>query len=353
MRTAKYYDYVVLKIVVSFIVLVILGLSVYFIFVKPNQVQDHVAGDNAWVTVEPTCHSDGYRYKVCEECGEMFDRETLAATDHKSFKTVKENEKKHTETEGGSYESVVYCKDCGEEISRETVLVDNAHTIEIVKTQENVVEPTCDKDGSYVAVVTCLGCNKEISRETVTVKATGHEYEWTVVYDKDKDSFSLNGVCGIDGSETSVTGKNSDNFVVTKDETVASCCLIRYIVSCTYNGEEIELIYISSTHEDNHTIEYYEDQDSIYDPQPTYIVLPDPKVDPVYGEYYDIDEIPGIKPYNVGNSVWDENGFSYGVFKCHACEEFECTGCCDSGYRFVVRIYSAKYDTRLEENLDN
>ena len=119
---------------------------------------------------------------------------------------------------------------------------------------------------------------------------------------------------------------------------------------CTYEGEEIEVVYNTGEHpHDNHTIEYYEDQDSIYHPTPTYIILPDPKVDPVYGEYYDIDEIPGIKPYDVGNSVWDENGFSLGIFKCYECERFECKGCEDHGYRFIVRIYSAKYDTRLND----
>lgn len=364
MRTAKYHDYAVLKIF-AFILLVILGLSIYFIFVKPSM--DHKAGADAWVTVDPTCDADGYRYKVCEDCGEMFDRETIPPTGHQDFVTKKENEKYHTETVGGSYEKVVYCKDCGEEISRETVWVGGAHTPEVVETFENNVDPTCDDEGGYIRVLTCAVCKEVFLRETVVVDALGHEYEWTVVYDAETNSYSLHGVCGIDGSETSVTETNSEDFEVAKDETVASCCLTRYIVSCTYEGEELVVEYDVPTH-NRHTVEYYYDQDNVYKPVPTYIVLPAPKVDPVYGEYYDIDEVPGIKPYNTGNSVWDENGFSYGVYKCYACENYQCpdcvneteghehngcTACADSGYRFIVRIYSAKYDTRLEDNNSN
>ncbi len=346
MRTAKYHDYALVKIF-AFVLLVILGVSIYLIFVKPSQ--EHRADADAWVTVEPTCHSDGYRYKICVECGEMFDKETLYATDHQSFKTEKENEKNHTLTEGGSYDKVVYCKDCGEEISREKVLLGGS-THNIRTFEEDIVEATCEEDGHYVLVTRCDSCDAEISRENKVVDALGHKYTWKVIYNAKDGSYSLHGVCDIDGTETSVTDKNSDNFEVIKDEAVASCCPIIYIVSCTYKGEYIEVEYDTTDHpHSNHTVEFYPDKDSIYDPQPIYIVLPDPEIDPVYGEYYNIDEISGIDPYYVGNSVWNEHGFSFGVFKCYACEEFECSGCSDDGYRFVVRIYSAKYDTRLND----
>ena len=354
MRTAKYHDYALVK-VFAFILLVVLGVSIYFIFVKPSQ--EHRADDNAWVTVEPTCHSDGYRYKICDDCGEMFDKETLHAIDHQNFKTEKENEKNHIKTAGGSYEyseeKVVYCKDCGEEISRDKVLLGES-THDVVTIKEDIVAATCEEDGHYVLVTRCNSCDVEISRENKVVEALGHEYEWEVIYNSTNDSYSLHGVCDKDGSEISVTDRNSENFKVTKDETVASCCPIIYIVSCTYKGEHIEVEYDTTDHpHNNHTVEFYPDKDSIYNPQPVYIILPDPEVDPVYGEYYNIDEISGIDPYYVGNSVWNEHGFSFGVFKCYACEEFECSGCSDDGYRFVVRIYSAKYDTRLDENTES
>ena len=345
MRTAKYNDYKLLS-VAMLILLVIVGLAIYFAFsMLPSH--DHVA--DSWVTVDPTCETAGSRYKVCTKCGEKFDNEELPATGH-NMVTKKENEKDHTETEGGSFEQVVYCEDCGTVDRRETVWVGQQHTPEVFETRENVVEATCEKSGSYVLVKTCAACGVVISSETIVEEATGHDYEWEVAYDNATKTYSLNAVCGKDGSEISIHQNDPNvDFSVVGDETVASCCLIRYIVSCTYNGERIQEYYDCIPHE-NHVIEYYEDKDSLYNPQPVYVTLPDPYLDPIYGYYYNIDETPYITPYNVGNSVWNEYGFSYGAFKCHACEEHGCTACVENGHYIIVKIYSAKYDTRLNND---
>ena len=50
MRTAKYHDYTVLRIVL-FIILVILGLFIYNQFIKAPL--EHTAPDNAWITLTP------------------------------------------------------------------------------------------------------------------------------------------------------------------------------------------------------------------------------------------------------------------------------------------------------------
>ncbi len=173
MRTAKYHDYTILRVVL-FIIVIILGIFAYLKFVKP--LFEHVAEDDAWVTVEATCTEDGYRYKICTECGKEFDRETLPATGHAAAEAVKENEKPHTETEGGSYESVVCCVNCDIELSRDTVMVEGAHSVNIVDKKQNIVEATCTEGGSYDIVKGCENCSFVIedTRESFTVDALGH-----------------------------------------------------------------------------------------------------------------------------------------------------------------------------------
>lgn len=176
MRTARYNNYTILKIFLL-VVVIVLGLFVYLKFVKAPL--EHVAADDAWVTVDATCTADGYRYKVCTECGEHFDNETLRSTGHTPLAAVKEDEKPHTKTEGGSYESVIYCEDCGVEISRETVMVGGAHTVNVVEIKINVVDATCDTAGSYDTVEICEGCEHvfEDTKKSFEVEALGHNVQ--------------------------------------------------------------------------------------------------------------------------------------------------------------------------------
>ena len=352
MRTARYNDYFLMQIV-KFVVIVCLlvalvlgGFYLYNLLFPPHE---HFSSAG-WITVEPTCDNDGYQYRICSDCGEEFDRETLSATGH-SLEYKKENHKDHTLTMGASYELVEYCINCGAEVGRNEVVDD--HTVKITEEKTEVVEPTCEEDGGYILTKTCT-CGEVVETEEIVVEALGHSYEWTAAYDRETDTYSLVGVCGIDGNEISIDQDSSGiDFTVIYDETVASCCLIRYIVSCTYNGELIEVNYdhdAAPVHK--HVIEYYADKDSYYNPQPEYIELPDPYEDPFYEGlyYYNIDEFPYITPYNVGNSQWNEYGFSYGAFKCHACEEHGCTACGENGHYIIVKIYSAKYDKRLNKD---
>lgn len=426
MRTAKYYDYTVLRIIL-FIILVIVGLFLYFKFVKSPC--DHIPTSDGWIVSNPTCTEDGYRYKVCSECGEQFDNQTIDALGHKPTEAVKENEKPHTETEGGSYELVVTCSECGEMISRETVMVDGAHTPEIVETKENVKDPTCTEDGSYELVTFCKGCDFELSRETVivdalghsdtyeektenlvestctaegsydlvkicktcgvevsrenkvipiehkfevveskendvpptcteqgsydivhscsgcgaelsrethTVEPTGHNFgEYNFIYDYTTGKVSLYVVCDNDGSTSVIT--EDDGLVVARDESKPACCLIRYTVSYTYGEFKVEEVvdFEPVPHKVVYTRDFVEGEavNDSYD-------LPAPEIDAETGkEYYNIDVLPGIVLYvPVDGSVneWDANGFALGAFRCDTCGDF-----------YVVRIYSAKYDTRI------
>lgn len=343
MRTARYHDYVLLK-VIMFIALVILGLFLYKTLVEHV---DHVADDAAWEFVKPTCTADGYRYKVCEECGEMFDKHTIPATGHTPGVATTENMKEHTLTEGGSYESVVSCTKCNEELSRETVWVDSYHDVEIIETIEKEVLPTCTVDGSYELVKTCKGCEKEISRETVPVAATGHNHgDWEAVYSETTGTFALVGVCDKDGHRINITANTESSFVVTKDESVAPCCLVRYIITCTYQGEFIERI-VEVQPKVNHRVEYCEDHDSYINNTPSYIVLPDPSYDAETGKYYYDISTPGIEPVGAGTySEWDEYGFCLGKFVCYDCRQVGCELCPES-YTYYVYVYSSEHDSRV------
>ena len=345
MRTARYHDYVLLK-VIMFIALVVLGLFLYKTFVEHA---DHVADDAAWEFVKPTCTADGYRYKVCEECGEMFDKRTIPATGHTPGEATTENEKEHTFTEGGSYETVVNCTKCDVELSRETVWIDSYHEVEIEETIENEVAATCTTEGSYELVKTCKGCKLEMSRELITVAATGHEYgEWDVVYSEDTDTFAITGVCDKDGHRINLTENNESSFEVTIDKSVAPCCLVRYIVTCTYQGEFITKI-IEFEPEVNHRVEYCKDHDAYINNIPSYAVLPDPSYDPETGKYYYDISTPGIEPVEAGAySDWDDYGFCLGKYVCYDCREIGCTECAES-YTYFVYVYSSEHDSRVVE----
>ena len=164
MRTAKYYDYTVLRIIL-FIILVIVGLFLYFKFVKSPC--DHVPTSDGWIVSDPTCTEDGYRYKVCAECGEQFDNQTIDALGHKPTEAVKENETAATCTAEGAYDNVVYCQNCQTELSRETISVPmTEHTYGEWTTTK---EPTATEDG--VKTRTCV-CGAE---ETEAIPALGVE----------------------------------------------------------------------------------------------------------------------------------------------------------------------------------
>lgn len=342
MRTAKYHDYGVLKIALLFIVLVILGLFIYNQFIK--QPDPHVADEDAWVIEKAaTCTEDGSKYKVCTECDERFDYTVIPATGHNVLAPHKENEKGHTETKGECYESVGICTVCKEEVFRETVYVKHENVSEIIETHEKVVEPTCTKEGSYELVRTCKDCGFEISRETKVIEALGHDYEWEFLYIN--GVFMMKGTCDRDSSETVKTTGNG--LKLTRDETVAPCCLVRYFGEVTDNGKTtVKTLEFEA--EQAHLIKYsYESRPEYID---EYMALPEAKYDEEYGKYYDVADVPGILHYVSLENTYDDNGFAKGVYKCYTCEQTNCSEC--SAY-YIVRIYNAEMDKRLNEDTES
>ena len=344
MRTAKYHDYTVLKIVL-FVIVLIVGLLIYTQFVQPPV--EH-AENSPWLTLEEaTCTTDGSRCQVCSDCGERFNHETIPATGHTPLAAVKENIKGHTYTEGDSYESVKYCKDCGAEVSREKVYTKHGPVSKVNTVEENRVEPTCTVDGTHDIVEYCNDCNYELSRTTEAISKTGHAYTWEL--DFVEGIFIMTGTCTRDGSKTAYTEANG--LRVVRDNSVAPCCAVIYNAYVTYNGVEYtETIRFAA--EEAHYLCYSYESRPNHQFDTEFMYLPEPKYDELGRAYYDIDEVPAIAYFDIESNQWDDNGFALGVFKCYTCEQAHCTEC-PSSYRYIVRIYSKDMDKRLTEDTES
>lgn len=359
MRTAKYHDYTVLRIVL-FIVLVILGLFVYLNFV--GLPHEHTAPDNAWTVVtEPDCDSKGSKCKVCTECGENFGYEAIPETGHTALAPVKENEKPHTNTAGASYDEVTYCKDCGVEVGRETVYVGGKHTLsganDIIVIEENVKPATCTQPGSHIHTEKCAHCGYVFvdGEFRVDDDHLGHDYAWTLNYDPATKNGSIVGECKRECAEEdhSVTYTTSNGLKVVRDETVSSCCAVRY--QGIVDGKP--LAYVDFAAEKNHSVTHYPDKDNMNPEDAIVTELPDFKVDWRTGKlYYDLSEVDGI--IKLTDSEYDAYGFTRGYFKCAECDKLGCAACEyrvndvtgeleNVNHRFVVYIYNPEYDTYL------
>ena len=82
------------------------------------------------VVTDPTCTEAGYTTYTCSVCGDTYTADETEALGHTEAEAVTENEVAATETEDGSYDSVVYCSVCGAELSRETIVVPATGTSE-------------------------------------------------------------------------------------------------------------------------------------------------------------------------------------------------------------------------------
>ena len=208
MRSSKYHDYRVLKIAL-FIILVVLGLFIYIKCIRAPL--EHTAPDNAWkVLTEATCTTDGQRCKVCTECGEEFDHESIPATGHNISDWITKKEATCTEaglrtkecknckkaleqegipasghiasewivetqatctTSGSKYQS---CKSCDKVIDRQTIDATGHVAAANPTSKINYVAPTCTEGGSQVDIYLCTKCWGEAKRETVQIDPTGH-----------------------------------------------------------------------------------------------------------------------------------------------------------------------------------
>ena len=189
MRTAKYHDYTLLRIVL-FIILIVLGIFIYMNFIKAPL--EHVAADDAWVTVEEaTCTEDGTKCKVCTDCGEKFDFTTIPATGHSIDNKEIITKQPDCVNTGMSYKA---CKDCGEKMEFITIPA-IGHTPE--KDQIVDVEPTCTEEGH--AHIACSVCDAVV--KNIVLDPLGHVAEEGVVVtvpaecEKDGQTYKVCIVC--------------------------------------------------------------------------------------------------------------------------------------------------------------
>lgn len=379
MRTAKYHDHIVLKVAL-FAIVIVLGLFVYLKFVKASS--EHVAAENAWEIVEATCTKDGYRYKVCTECGEHFDKEVIKAKGtHTPMAAAKENIKHHDDKMGGSYDLVIHCKDCDEIIDSETIYIDGGkHNAKIVSVKENEVastctvkgsydlvdcceecgyvfentrktyevdyfhdyptvyeeeiisRPDCTKAGSHYLISYCSHCEAELEREIITDKAYGHDYTTLKAeYNRDTEEIKVTVYCSRDG-HAHVLGEE-DGVSITLDENTPVCVSVVYNITGNYKGFEIDETVEFAPYAHSVYYSYVVDNSILNSSYP----LPGAKYDNIFGYYYDLgDNLPGINYYDVESNHWSEYGFAKGVYYCVNCETY-----------YIVQIYSSKYDTRI------
>lgn len=339
MRSSKYHDYRAVKIILSLILLVILGLFVYVKCIKTSF--DHVANTNAWEVIEDaTCTTDGTRCKICTDCGEQFDHETIPATGHHPAAAVKENEVAPTCTEGGSYESVVYCKDCGIELSKETVQVDSVPHNPGSPSKESIIDSTHTTSGSYNLVTECTDCGMILSLEEMTTEPLGHNYSnWELIYMEEDRTFTMVGTCSCTEDGNTIFVTEADGLRVTLDDTLPTCIAKRYIVTYVYNGRTIRFNH--DVEADSHAF-----MEIVLEGVGFVYLSVDSKAlyDDVYGTYYDIDNegitlVVDQPDKDLVDSIWNSDGFAIGVFKCPRCEEW-----------YGIRVYSAEYDTRLNQD---
>ena len=292
---------------------------------------------------------EGSACQKCEQCGDKFDFETIPATGHKASSTpVRENDKAPTCTEGGSYDNVTYCKVCDVAIEKETVQVEpNGHTMSPVCVQQNLIPPTHVVHGSYENVYSCSVCNAELSRTPQIIDPTGHYYSWVLVFDENTSEYTMIGTCECEEEGNLVLLSSDDGLVITRDTGVATCCINRFIGTITFEGKiivrtiDLPVEEVHKLHRLDIVDENGEIINTIYIPVTDYALWDDQ-----YGFYYDINT-DGIRYYPAEDNQFDENGFAHAVYECVACKDKDCEQCIGGYYWYVVVVYSADHDTRI------
>lgn len=350
MRTAKYNDFTIFRILL-FCLVIVIGVLAYLKFVTPPC--EHI--NTSVVTNAATCTEEGYSYKQCNDCGEKIDNKIIPANGHVASdkeivieqptcsKTgrayvecsvckemigdfisvptiahtpgneVVENEKQHTAAQGASYENVVYCTECKYEISREKVDVE--HTVNV--SSNVVVEPTCTEAGTMGFVYFCVECNKPISSSDEAIEALGHVFEWQLTYNGETEKLTVNGVCN-----RSECDHNYDpavdteyTYVIEKDEanSYEPNCVSgynAYVATIYHNGEKIDSVsygYKVKPVEGQSHVLYIK----VTDANGNYVI--DPNGYNVDEEGYLVDDENNRVDFLIAAAQYDENGVYYNI----------------------------------------
>ncbi len=122
---------------------------------------------------EPTCTDHGYKYKVCIECNEFYDREFIPPLTH-NYEIIEL-------IEAGLFEDgkkVLKCNQCSKQIE-EVLLATHRHAISNELTED--VAPTCTSKGVYSYRCTKDGCTYKMGE--YLAPALGHDF----IFVKGKD----------------------------------------------------------------------------------------------------------------------------------------------------------------------
>ncbi len=120
-------------------------------------------------------HNESAHWHTCTECDRKYDY-----TAHTPGEPAEENLSEPTPERNGCRDVVIYCTDCNYEISRTMEIIEyNPHPTCTAAdaVEENIVPATCIEQGSRDIVVYCTECKKELSRTIEVIALIAHDFE--------------------------------------------------------------------------------------------------------------------------------------------------------------------------------
>lgn len=192
--------------------------------------------DFQWVSMEPTCESDGYQGYVCSLCGQTSDFLPIPALGHLEGEWVLTDPPTCTET--GLEESL--CSRCGQTVSRGVPALGHSY-------ETTVEPPTCGRDG-YTRH-TCTVCGHE--ERTDRTEKLGHNYIAIVIPPTCTADGYTRHVCENCGDvyrtdTVKKTGHHYDDGVETKEPTLETKGRIVYTcVDCGVTRTEYTDYYVN------------------------------------------------------------------------------------------------------------
>ncbi len=140
-------------------------------------------------------------------------------------------------------EAYFICEDCKKLI---VVQVEVEHVPPQNLSQISVVQPTCTVAGSRSYV--CTACNKSYTEE---IPATGHEYTYTIVYNKSSKTYTLTGTC-VKGDD--VKTETVSESRITYVDTLAPTCQTTGTRVYTYEKQDETITVTAELPEAAHTL---------------------------------------------------------------------------------------------------
>ena len=113
----------------------------------------------------PTCTEGGFKFKICDNCGEQFDRTAVDALGHvipEEYEVIEAT----CQQPGEKYKN---CEECGEKVESVTLEITECVESDWLKNTQKPV--TCTSDGEEY--IECIHCKKVM--ETRAITCSGHK----------------------------------------------------------------------------------------------------------------------------------------------------------------------------------